>query len=60
MRVDREPRLLEVAIVLRLSVRPEAAVADRGDRDERLDEHVLDAELPQLLGELPRERAPRR
>src|SRR5262249_40534711 len=43
-RLDREPRLVEVAVVL-----AETPVAERADRVERLDEKVADLELAQLL-----------
>src|SRR5206468_6535706 len=51
-RVDRELHLLEVPVVLRFGREAEATVAERGDRDQRLDQDVLDLEPPELLYEL--------
>src|SRR5207244_8402111 len=46
-RLDRKPRLLEVAVRF-----TQAAVAERADRVERLDEEVAHLQLPQLVLEV--------
>ena len=49
-------RLRKIALGRRVLREAEPPVADRGDVDERVHEHVLDAELPQLLGQLAGDR----
>src|SRR4051812_37339798 len=54
-RVDRELGLAEVAILPRVLGEPEAAIAERRDRYQGLNEDVLDAKSAKLLSELLRD-----